>query len=229
MSVPPLGMAFRALVQRLKSTSCKVYGSPWTGATSPSSFWMRMFRPWLAPSTSSVASTAWFTSVLCRVMPRGRAKACTRLAVRSIRSSASAISCTYSVRCGSSFTPLADPPQAVLHAVQRVGDLMGDAGHQLPDAQHLLLLPKLGVGPIHVAADRRGEVDGHPQRAGKGHENAQQVQPVGRRQHGRIGGKSQRIARESIAGTKAASPRRPSSSTWPRRSTAPRRADTCPR
>ena len=30
---------------------------------------------------------------------------------------------------------LADPLQAVLHAVQRIGDLVRDPGHQLADAQ----------------------------------------------------------------------------------------------
>ena len=63
-----------------------------------------MAPTWLAPNTSSVASTAAFTSVLCKVMPCGRAKACTRVAVRSMRSRASVIICTYSVRWGSSFT-----------------------------------------------------------------------------------------------------------------------------
>ena len=62
--------------------------------------------------------------------------------------------------------PLADPPQAVLHAVQRIGDLVGDAGHELADAQHLFLLADGGVGPIDVAADRGGEVDRDPQGAG---------------------------------------------------------------
>ena len=52
----------------------------------------------------SVASTAAPTSVLWRPMPCGRANAWTRLAVRSMRSRASTIICTYSVRCGSSLT-----------------------------------------------------------------------------------------------------------------------------
>ena len=77
--------------------------------------------------------------------------------------------------------PLAQAPQAVLHAVQRVGDLVGDPRHQLADAQHLLLLADLGVGAVHVAADRGGEIDGDPQGAVEGHEDAQQVQPVQRR------------------------------------------------
>ena len=85
--------------------------------------------------------------------------------------------------------PLADPRQAILHAVQRVGDLVGDAGHQLADAQHLLLLPQLGMGPIDVAPDRRGEVHRDPQRAGKRRKDAQQIESVGRLRRGRVGGK----------------------------------------
>ena len=137
---------------------------------------MRMLPTWLVPSTSSVATTAALTSVLCKVMPCGRAKACTRVAVRSMRSRASVIICTYSVRCGIVLHPLAHAPQAVLHAVQRIGDLVGDAGHELADAQHLFLLADLGVGAVHVAADRGGEIDRDPQGAGEGHEHAQQVQ-----------------------------------------------------
>ena len=95
------------------------------------------------------------------------------------------------------FHPLADPPQAVLHAVQRVGDLMGDAGHQLADAEHLLLLPNLGVGAIDVAADRGGEIDRHPQRAGKRRENAEHFDSVGRRQ-GRLRRKMQRVRRNPL-------------------------------
>ena len=91
------------------------------------------------------------------------------------------------------FHPLADPPEAVLHAVQGIGDLVRDAGHQLPDAQHLLLLPQLGVRPVHIAANRGGKVYGYPQGAGKSREDAQHVQPVGRRKLRRIGGESQRI------------------------------------
>ena len=70
---------------------------------------------------------------------------------------------------------LADPPQAVLHAVQRIGDLMGDARHELADAQHLLLLPDGGVGPIDVAADRGREVDRDPQRPAEGQEQPGQA------------------------------------------------------
>ena len=68
--------------------------------------------------------------------------------------------------------PFADPPEAVLESVQRVGDLMGDARHELPDPQELLLLPQLGIGAVHVAADRRSKVDGDPKRAGEGHKTA---------------------------------------------------------
>ncbi len=60
----------------------------------------------------------------------------------------------------------ADSPQAVLHAVQGIGDLMGNAGHQLADAEHFLLLTKLGVGPIHVIVDRHGEIHGEPHGTG---------------------------------------------------------------
>ena len=87
--------------------------------------------------------------------------------------------------------PLAHAAEAVLHAVERIGDLVGDSRHELADAEHLFLLADLGVGPVHIAADRGGEVDGDPQGAGEGDENAQQVQPVQGRRRLRIGGKVQ--------------------------------------
>ena len=68
---------------------------------------------------------------------------------------------------------------------------MGDAGHELADAQHFFLLADLGMGPIHVAADRGGEIDGDPQRAGEGHEDAQQASRADGGAGG-IGGKVQR-------------------------------------
>ena len=98
VSVPPRGMAAKALVQRLKSTSCSVYGSPCTSGTSPSSVRTQTRLRRVGPTRESVDSTTAFRSVGCKVMPWGSAKACTRLAVRSMRSRAATIICTYSVK-----------------------------------------------------------------------------------------------------------------------------------
>ena len=65
---------------------------------------------------------------------------------------------------------------------------MGDAGHQLPDAQHFFLLADFGVRPIDVAADGCGEVDGDPQGAGQSGEFAQQIYPVQGRRAADVGG-----------------------------------------
>ncbi len=65
-----------------------------------------------------------------------------------------------------------------MHAVQGIGDLMCDAGHELSDAEHFFLLAEFGVGAIDVSADGGGEVNGDPQSAGEGGENAQQVEVV---------------------------------------------------
>ena len=93
---------------------------------------------------------------------------------------------------------LADPPQAVLHAVQRIGDLVGDARHELADAQHLLFLPDGGVGPIDVAADRGGEVDRDPQGPAEGKEQPGELRPVQRRRAGPIGREVDGVARNPV-------------------------------
>ncbi len=72
---------------------------------------------------------------------------------------------------------LADPLQAVLHAVQGVGDLVGDPGHQLADAQELLLLAEFRVRPVNITADRCAEVNRDPQGAGQRGKHGQQIQP----------------------------------------------------
>ncbi len=113
-------------------------------------------------------------------MPRGRAKACTRFAVRLDPLEGLAHQLDVFGQLWLVFHALADSQQAVLHAVQRVGNLMRDARHELTDAEHLLFLSHLGVGPIHVAADRRGEVCREPKCAGERHENSQHVDAIGR-------------------------------------------------
>ncbi len=76
------------------------------------------------------------------------------------------------------FHAFADAAEAVLHAVQWVGDLVRDAGDELPDAEHFFLLADFGVCAIDVSADGGGEIDGDPQCAGQGGELAEQIEPV---------------------------------------------------
>jgi len=76
VSVLALRMAFSALVQRLKSTSCRYKDRLALGDVARFGANLDVFCVTGAEHFER-SFDAWFTSVLCRVMPRGRANACT--------------------------------------------------------------------------------------------------------------------------------------------------------
>ena len=75
---------------------------------------------------------------------------------------------------------LSDRAEAVLDAIEGIADLMGDARDELPDAEHLLLLPHFRLHPLHVPLNGRRQVDRDPQGAGEGRQQPQGVDPFER-------------------------------------------------